>query len=153
MARTSLNSMVGSKKSGGVKKRSPLQYQMAHYERSSKCFFCPAVGCSNMYSSASALYQHKRAHHPELVNSRSTTRVYDDDDDDGRRFVCPEYDCDKCYSTSQGLYQHKRAKHPWLIAQRERGYTRPNFRRNGVTADEAVESERGQSMLPPPAQS
>ena len=29
-----------------------------------------------------------------------------------------------------GVAGSKRAKHPWLIAVRERGYTRPDFKRN-----------------------
>ena len=92
-----------------------------------KEFACNVWGCFKSYGSAVGLYQHRRKHHPELINSR---RDYDDDE---RRFICPEYGCDKCYGTSAGLYQHKRAKHPWLINVRERGYTRPAMQKPSLT--------------------
>jgi len=31
-------------------------------------FICPSMGCRKVYTSYGSLYQHKRAHHPELVN-------------------------------------------------------------------------------------
>lgn len=33
-------------------------------------FACPAPGCLKIYASSAGLYQHKRAHHPELINRR-----------------------------------------------------------------------------------
>ena len=33
-------------------------------------FKCPVPGCFKAYSTSCGLYQHKRAHHPELINSR-----------------------------------------------------------------------------------
>ena len=95
-----------------------------HVEEKEYRFFCPDRYCNKCYTTATGLYQHKRAHHPWLINSRRDT--YDDDE---RRFRCPEPGCDKAYATSMGIYQHKRAKHPWLINQRERGYTRPSYRK------------------------
>ena len=88
-----------------------------------KAHVCPA--CDKSYDSAQSLYQHKRTHHPELINYRHCM----DYDLEDRRFVCPVESCDKCYTTSAGLYQHKRAKHPYLINERKRGYTRPEMRK------------------------
>jgi len=82
---------------------------------------CPE--CFKSYANPAGLYQHKRAHHPWLINTQ--TRVPFDDEE--RRFICLEPGCDKAYTTSMGLYQHKRAKHPWLVKQRERGYARPGY--------------------------
>ena len=82
---------------------------------------CPE--CTKSYQSSAGLYQHKRTHHPWLINTQS--RVAEGEEE--LRFVCPEAGCVKAYTTSMGLYQHKRAKHPWLIKQRERGYNRPGY--------------------------
>ena len=89
-------------------------------EEDERPFVCPERFCGKTYTSSAGLYQHKRIHHPWLIQARGTPS-YDPED---LRFVCPEPNCDKAYATSMGIYQHKRAKHPWLINQRERGYTR-----------------------------
>ena len=34
-------------------------------------FLCPAKGCDKAYASSAGLYQHKRAHHPEMINKRA----------------------------------------------------------------------------------
>jgi len=143
MART------GSVKSSAIAKKA-IKPSLAYgtvtvYETDSRSFFCPANGCGNVYGSSAALYQHKRAHHPELINPRSApaSSSYDAYDIDDRRFVCSE--CDKCYTASAGLYQHKRAKHPWLIQQRDRGYTRPGYKRNNTCPD-----PRPQATFPDP---
>lgn len=79
----------------------------------SRPFVCPEPDCDKAYPSSAGLYQHKRAKHPWLINSRDSTEPKFD-----RRFVCSMPGCDKAYSSAAGLYQHKRAKHPWLINQR-----------------------------------
>ena len=33
-------------------------------------FGCPAPGCAKVYASSAGLYQHKRAHHPEMIKRR-----------------------------------------------------------------------------------
>lgn len=65
---------------------------------------CPAIGCGKTYGSACGLYQHKRAHHPELINRRTSAAA--------AHFECPA--CDKVYTCYGSLYQHKRAHHPEL---------------------------------------
>ena len=124
LAAIHLFQLLMARTSGGITKKSStprFAYALTTLSNPKQCE-CPV--CGLCYASPASLYQHKRSKHPELISSRDTMTIWDEDD---RRFECPE--CDKCYKDSAGLYQHKRAKHPWLINQRERGYTRPNMKR------------------------
>jgi hypothetical protein len=96
-------------------------------DRAGLPFHCPAPGCHRAYAVAASLYQHKRAHHPELLpqqpepapGKRGRGRPLAGTLNEDQRFGCPAPGCMKIYASSAGLYQHKRAHHPELINRRQ----------------------------------
>ena len=89
-------------------------------------FFCPVAGCDKAYASYGGLYLHKRAYHPELINSEKKQAAGAPAGTPGRKsagsekeptYFCPAEGCNKAYGSYGGLYLHKRSHHPELISK------------------------------------